>query len=250
VKEAVRANFDASVDAYEAYERATGRFATLTRRLLGAMTDAAERNLDLVLDAGAGTGASTAVMVGDSSGPTPVALDISREMLAENGATARVQGDVDALPFVDDSFDGVAFTASLFLVPDPAVAVAEAKRVLHPGGVLGAVAPAGWYTTDGDDAFRDLERESRSPVSAETVREAVGEAFETETGVWQFETSADDLGQFHAIPAMAARLYPGDPPARRVRNAQAALEPLEGPLLHRWEWTVGMEPVGLSSDPD
>ena len=256
MKEAVRANFDASVDAYETYERATGRFATLTRRLLGAMADAAGRDLDLVLDAGAGTGASTAVLADDPSGPTPVALDLSREMLAENRAAARVQGDVDALPFAADSFDGVAFTASLFLVPDPAVAVAEAKRVLRPGGVVGAVAPAGWQTPDGTDAFRDLDRESRSPVAAATVREAIAAAFETETGTgivngaWGFETSADELRRFHAIPAMAARLYPGDPPARRIRKAQAALEPLEGRFVHRWEWTVGIEPVGLSSDPD
>jgi len=244
VKEAVRANFDASVDAYETYERATGRFATLTGRLLGVMTDAAGRTLDLVLDAGAGTGASTAVLAGDPSGLTPVALDLSREMLAENGAANRVQGDVDALPFADDSFDGVAFTASLFLVPDPAVAVAEAKRVLRPGGVLGAVAPAGWQTPDGDDAFRDLDRESRSPVAAATVREAVEEAFETGTGTgaWGFETSAEQLRRFHAIPAMAARLYPSDPPIRRVQKAQAALEPLAGRFVHRWEWTVGVKP--------
>lgn len=236
MKRAVKTNFDASVDAYDAYERETGRFAELTRRLLSEMVEAAGQELARILDAGAGTGVSTAVL--KREGET-VALDASREMLRSNGAAARVQGDFDRLPFTGDSFDAVAFTASLFLVPEPAVAVAAATRVLRPGGVVGAVAPGGWETPDGEDAFRNVERESRSPTPAADVRDAVAGALETTTGDWEFPTTAREVRLFHEIPAMAARLYPKEPPASRVRKARALLEPLDGPVVHRWEWTVG-----------
>ncbi|MEF8774974.1 MAG: class I SAM-dependent methyltransferase [Haloarculaceae archaeon] len=243
MKGAVRANFDASVEAYEAYERETGRFTELTRSLLAEMTEHAERYPGRILDAGAGTGVSTSVL---ARAGTTVALDTSREMLRANGTSRRVQGDFDRLPFASDSFDAVAFTASLFLVPEPAVAVAEARRVLRPGGVVGAVAPGGWETPDGDDPFRELGRESRSPVSAAAVREAIAAGFETTTGSWRFRTTAGEVRLFHEIPAMAARLFPDEPPTSRVRKARAVLDPLAGPLAHRWEWTLGRWPSGAT----
>ena len=43
-------------------------------------------------------------------------------------------GDVEALPFPDESFDTVVCTYGLCTIPDDAAAVREAKRVLRPGG--------------------------------------------------------------------------------------------------------------------
>ncbi|MFB6068612.1 MAG: class I SAM-dependent methyltransferase [Halobacterium sp.] len=236
MKDAVRENFDRSVAAYREYERRTGRFAALARRLRDAMAAAHAGSLDRILDAGAGTGASTAVF--RDPGET-VALDASREMLLENDAPARVVGDFDALPFRDATFDAVAFTASLFLVADPRTAVAEAARVLRPGGVVGAVAPLGWVTADGEDVFDALGRDARSPASTRAVEEAVADVFDVEAGEWAFETTADDLRRFHAVPAMAARLYPRLDPEERVREARALLAEVDGPLEQRWRWVVG-----------
>ncbi|MEF8842464.1 MAG: class I SAM-dependent methyltransferase [Haloarculaceae archaeon] len=238
LKAAVRANFDASVDAYEAYERRTGRFGALARLLVAEMTPRADGPLDVVLDAGAGTGISTAVFA--DVGSRTVALDVSHGMLLANDAADRVQGDFDHLPFPDDTFDGVAFTASLFLVPDPAVAVREARRVCRPGGVVGAVAPLGWVDADGIGVFASLDRESRSPTGTDDVEAAVTSALDAETGTWRFATTAGNVERFHAIPAMATRLYPTDPPAERVRKATGLLGSLEGTFEERWRWVVGV----------
>lgn len=237
MKDVVRGNFDESVSAYDAYERRTRRFSTLARLLWAEMSRQSERSLNTVLDAGAGTGASTWVLEDGSS--TLVALDISREMLRANDAGGRVQGDLDSLPFLDASFDAIAYTASLFLVPDPGRAIREASRVLRSGGVVGAVVPDGWFDDDGRDVFRELGRESRSPTDPEDVTGAVSAEFEAVGGTWQFASTAGDIRLFHSIPALGARLYPRASTEERARKVRHLLEPVEGTYEERWRWVVG-----------
>lgn len=238
MKEVVRANFDASVAAYDDFEERTGRFAGLAQSLREEMARRIDRPFERVLDAGAGTGAGVAPFA--DAGATVVALDLSRAMLGAAAAGEPVQGDFDRLPFVTGAFDGVAFTASLFLVPEPAVAAGEAARVCRPGGVVGAVAPLGWVADDGRDAFADLERESRSPTSADAVEAALGEHFAVESGTWTLRTSAAGIRAFHSIPAMAARLYPKLSVDERVAAARDLLAQLSGSYEERWRWVVGV----------
>jgi ubiquinone/menaquinone biosynthesis C-methylase UbiE len=71
-------------------------------------------------------------------------LDLSPEMLAVAQARARqigrrvalIEGDAHDIPFADETFETVVCTYSLCSVPDVALAIAEMKRVLEPGGRL------------------------------------------------------------------------------------------------------------------
>lgn len=88
-----------------------------------------------VLDLGAGTGAAN-IDLGDRE---IVALDPAPEMLALNPAAMRVVGKGEALPFPDETFDGV-FSAYVFRNLDSVtLTLDEIARVLRPGGVAAIV---------------------------------------------------------------------------------------------------------------
>jgi ubiquinone/menaquinone biosynthesis C-methylase UbiE len=71
-------------------------------------------------------------------------LDLTAEMLAIASARARsmgraihlLEGDAQALPFSDGSFDTVLSTYAMCSVPDVSRVVSETKRVMKPGGRL------------------------------------------------------------------------------------------------------------------
>jgi SAM-dependent methyltransferase len=70
-----------------------------------------------------------------------VGLDSSAEMLARAPAPA-VRGEAGALPFPNASFGSVALLYVLYHLAEPVRALAEAKRVLRPGGLVAVAAPS------------------------------------------------------------------------------------------------------------
>jgi SAM-dependent methyltransferase len=103
-----------------------------------------------VLEVGCGWGEFAARMQ-DELGATVVAIDISPRMVElarERGVDAR-EGDVQALPFEDESFDCAVAKCMLYHAPDIDRALAELRRVLRPGGRLVA-------TTNGKRHLEEL----------------------------------------------------------------------------------------------
>lgn len=96
-----------------------------------------------LLDIGTGTGRILALFA--RRGVRGVGIDLSREMLAvaranlarDGLAACRVQqGDMYQLPWPGAAFDAITFHQVLHFAERPAAAIAEAARVLRPGGRL------------------------------------------------------------------------------------------------------------------
>ena len=121
------ATYDAEMDVWD-------------RRLFGDSREwACGRAGGDVLEVAVGTGLN---LPRYPPGVTLTGLDLSEGMLAvartrepARPVTLR-QGDAQALPFDDASFDTVVCTFGLCAIPDPAAAVAEMARVLRPSGRL------------------------------------------------------------------------------------------------------------------
>jgi MPBQ/MSBQ methyltransferase len=99
------------------------------------------------IDVGAGTGFSTEGIVERVQPGAVTMLDQSPDQLRRAGrkprlaACAKLLGDAERLPFPDDSFDRYVSCGSIEYWPDPARAVAEARRVVRPGGIALIVGP-------------------------------------------------------------------------------------------------------------
>ena len=96
-----------------------------------------------VLEIAAGTGVVTRRLAADlPESVRIVATDLNPPMLAEAAAIGTVrpvewrQADALQLPFPAASFDAVVCQFGCMFFPDKARSVAEARRVLRPGGVL------------------------------------------------------------------------------------------------------------------
>jgi SAM-dependent methyltransferase len=92
-----------------------------------------------LLDVAGGSGVY-ASQIARAADVTVVGVDISESMVRQRGEDPflplNVVGDMEALPFADESFDAVLFVAALHHVPDALPALREAWRVLRPGGSL------------------------------------------------------------------------------------------------------------------
>ena len=142
---------------------------SLGARLLDGMRVAEAQR---VLDLGAGVGsllpeirarAPSALVLGADRAPGMIALAPT--------AFSRIVADAGRLGLQDDAFDAVSMAFMLFHLPEPMAGLAEARRVLRPGGSLGV---ATWgEDTEPVEAFEvwneELERhgaEADNPVPA------------------------------------------------------------------------------------
>ncbi|HWX95780.1 MAG TPA: class I SAM-dependent methyltransferase [Solirubrobacteraceae bacterium] len=113
-----------------------------------AMVDAvAPRAGERLLDVATGTG-MVAEEILTRAECTVVGLDQSPQMLSaararftyeHSGRVQLLEGQAEALPFADASFDGLTFTYLLRYVDDPPATMRELARVLRPGGRIASL---------------------------------------------------------------------------------------------------------------
>ena len=168
----VKITFDAADD----YERFMGRWSRAVGEEFLAWLD--PKQGARWLDVGCGTGAFSELILRRCAPASIAGIDPSREQI--DYVRKLIPGhrfevaDAAAMPFDDNSFDVVASALVLHFVPDRAKALAEMKRVLRPGGLVGGYT---WKRTDTTDfaayapALRGAERVGgvalRSPVVPE-----------------------------------------------------------------------------------
>ena len=122
-----------------------------------------------VLDLGCGTGAAVLQLGQFLVEGRACGVDISEEMVRQASAKipeeliARVefrQGSSDAIPYADETFDGIICTNSFHHYPDPVQALQEMQRVLKDNGqivVLDNAPDLSWYTWLWDKILRVIE---------------------------------------------------------------------------------------------
>ncbi|WP_328464257.1 methyltransferase domain-containing protein [Streptomyces sp. NBC_00448] len=169
--------FEAAVPDRIAYQdrlAATGAARAYKRAALDAL---AIRPGHTVLDLGCGPGTDLPALA-DEAGPGGTVLGVDRD--PDMAARARTRtallpsthvqlADLHALPFPDASVDRAHTDRVLQHVADPARALAEARRVLRPGGLL-VMAEPDWETLSIDHPDLDLTRAYTRHLTDRVVR--------------------------------------------------------------------------------
>lgn len=154
---------------YASEERLQNRNAILRSLSVGtnpeqaAFDAVAELEPKRILDVGCGLG-ELGERFARELGAEVSAIDISPRMVElarARGVDAQV-GDVERLPYEDDSFDCVFAGWVLYHVPNLGQALAECARVLAPGGTLVA---ASVCNDNLDEVWELLGGRSRQPLS-------------------------------------------------------------------------------------
>lgn len=132
--------FEAHAQEWDHLRRMGGQEGEVEDALLAAAVDP---RVGRLLDIGTGTGRVLELLAGAADVATgvdrsPEMLRIARGKLAAAGNQAAEvrQADMRALPFADASFDTVTMHHVLHFADDPAAVLAEAARLVAPGGKL------------------------------------------------------------------------------------------------------------------
>ncbi|WP_426315053.1 class I SAM-dependent methyltransferase [Methylobacterium fujisawaense] len=161
-----------------------------------------------ILDIGCGPGALARRLADAGAAVTGIdpggaALARARETVPE----ARFESATgEALPFPDAGFDGAVMLNALHHVPDPAAALAEAARVLVPGGRLVVVEPL----AEGSffDALRPIEDETAVRAAAQA---AIADALDRRAYACRRDVTVERREHFDSLDAFLARVSAVDP---------------------------------------
>lgn len=166
----VRFDYDSDPDRYRTGMRVAER-SLASRGLYAWVADILhEDGVASVLDVGCGEG-----VLSDHCGPgiTVIGLDLSATMLRAHPGPA-IRSDARQLGVRDNAVAAVAALNVFNHLPDPAVAVREAQRVLMPGGLFLAAA----VSRDDSPELAEVWRPEPSTFDSEDAGEIVGSIFE------------------------------------------------------------------------
>ncbi|MFZ3560934.1 class I SAM-dependent methyltransferase [Streptomyces sp. BH055] len=161
-------DYDQEAARYDATRGGEPRARAAADAVLGLVPPGAHTLLDLAC----GTGIVTRRMT--RTGLRPFGVDRASGMLraaAPRLSGAAFQADARRLPFADATFDAVTAVWLLHLLDDAAPVIAEAARVLRPGGVLvTTVDKAAAHLVGSDICALVAPHGSRRPPSDATAR--------------------------------------------------------------------------------
>jgi SAM-dependent methyltransferase len=155
----------------DSYDRGVQAYEALWSPVILPPAAALVRSLRLtgrcvISDVGAGTGALLSAIRAAAPTAKVATLDASAEMLrvarARRGAHTAV-ADALALPLADGAADAVILAYVLFHLANPSLAVAEAARVLRPGGQVGAITWAWEHKSRADTLWDQVLIEAGVP---------------------------------------------------------------------------------------
>lgn len=172
------------------------RYATDPPQVVRTLLDAVRPGAPdaRICELGFGTGWLIEEMAGAFPHARIVGLDMSAGMAGHvqellGRRVPLVQGDMERLPFADESFDVVVTCWTLYFMSDIDAALVEIKRTLRPGGrlVAATVAP---------DHSQELDEIAAAALRAALGREAepdIGRRFDTESGAPYIERHFDGV---------------------------------------------------------
>ena len=144
----------AAVDGYDVFTPESNlRLVTACMRLARLKPGAR------VADLGCGSGVFTDLL--GKQGYHAVGLDLSPKLIAlartKYSGVEFLEGDVEHLPFPDESLDGILLSGLVHHLPDPSRCASEVYRVLNRGGSFAAFDP------NRMNPFRYIYRDHSSP---------------------------------------------------------------------------------------
>jgi SAM-dependent methyltransferase len=248
------------LDQMKAGARATwaaGDYPAIAQKQLWPLGERIVRRIGVapgedVLDVGCGTG-NAALRAAQAGGRvtgvdlTPELLEEARRLAADAGHDIEyLEGDAEALPVADESFDVVVSVMGVMFAPRHRVAAAELARVLRPGGRL---CVTGW-SPDGEigKLFKTLGSHLPDPPPiAEPpllwgVEAHVRELFAGTGIALEFEQAFSEFAEFGSIDQEIDFTLASFGPlimARRMLEPQGRWEPLLADLRRTVEARSG-----------
>ena len=170
-----------------------------------------EHIVDRALDLGAGVGLLLPVIQQKFSRAHVVGVDRSEGMLALADPDASVAvADAANLGIQTAAFDLVVMVFMLYHLPDPGVGLAEARRVLRPGGVLGLTTWAGDMESPAVQVWNE-ELDAHGAVPGESLgRIALHELMDSPEKVQGLLESAGFVSVSAAVQKFTHQIEPRD----------------------------------------